>query len=251
MRAVVLQSNYLPWKGYFDLIHDCDVFIFYDEANYTKNDWRNRNRIYSPNGLQWLTIPIPRESVHLKISQVRIIDRYWQKKHLKVIRYAYESAPYFVQLEPLLEEFYVRKTWESLTELNHDMIERISRLLGIHTRFLDSKDFELQGGRTSRLLDLLTKVGADEYLTGPSAKEYLNPEEPLFRAKGIRITYKDYSGYPSYRQQSRPFIHQVSILDLLANIKLEEIGSYIWGWREEGQGPRQPSPTEGASAHRS
>ena len=232
MKAVVLQSNYLPWKGYFDLIHEADVFIYYDEVKYTKNDWRNRNRIYSPNGLQWLTVPIPRNSTHLKISEVKITDPYWQKRHFKTLQGAYQSAPFFSQLAPLLEAFYLERKWESLALLNRFAIEKISGLIGIETQVLDSADFDLSGNRVDRLLDLLIQAGANEYITGPAAKDYLEGKESLFAEKGIKLNYKDYSGYPAYRQQRSPFVHEVSILDMLANLKREEIGHHIWGWRE-------------------
>ena len=188
MRVVALQSNYLPWKGYFDLIHEADVFIYYDEVKYTKNDWRNRNQIYSANGLQWLSIPIPKNSVKQKISEVKILDPYWQKRHFKSLLCAYHSAPYFSQVEPLLKEFYLQGKWESLTELNRCLIERISRFLGIETRFLNSADFCLPEGRVVRLLELLTQVGAREYITGPAAKTYLQGKESFFADRGIKLT---------------------------------------------------------------
>lgn len=231
MKAVILQSNYLPWKGYFDLIHEADKFIFYDEVKYTKNDWRNRNRIYSPSGLEWLSIPVSKEAVRLKISEVKIPDTEWQKKHLKTVRYAYQSAPFFRQLESFLVEFYNQRCRGSLSALNRFAIETLSEWLGIKTQFLNSADFTLRGDRVARLVDLLQQVGADEYLTGPSAKDYLAGEESLFSEKGIKLIYKDYSGYPIYPQQRSPFVHQVSIIDMMANLKCEEIGWHIWGWR--------------------
>lgn len=233
MKAVVLQSNYLPWKGYFDLIYESDIFVFYDEVQYTKNDWRNRNRIYGANGLHWLTIPVPRSSVHLKISQVEITDPYWQARHFKSIRFAYESFPYYARIEPFLKEFYLEKKWKRLSELNQYSIREISRMLGIRTRFLNARDFHLKGGRIGKLIDLLKQVGATQYLTGPSAKNYLKDYEDLFMDAGISILYKDYAGYPPYPQRRSPFIHEVSILDMLVNLPLEGVGEYIWGRRQE------------------
>src|SRR5213075_1126236 len=103
MKVVILQSNYIPWKGYFDLIHDADVFVFYDEVKYTKNDWRNRNKIYTKNGLQWLTIPIGNEAVKSKISEVGLTSSQWQSQHRKAIELGYANAKYFEQLEPVLD----------------------------------------------------------------------------------------------------------------------------------------------------
>lgn len=227
-KVVILQSNYIPWKGYFDLINDADIFVYYDEVQYTKNDWRNRNKIYSVNGEQWLTIPIAKESVKLKISDVKIIDPSWQALHHKSIYYAYKKAPFFSQVESLINEVYLEKEWFSLVELNRYLIENISNMMGIQTRFVDSKKFDLSGERVDRLINILIQLGATQYISGPAAKGYLSDSEHLFEKNGIKLIYKDYSGYPSYKQMRKPFVPSVSILDLLVNVKLDEVKDYIW-----------------------
>jgi len=232
VKTVVLQSNYIPWKGYFDLIHDADVFIYYDEVQYTKNDWRNRNRIYTKNGLQWLTIPISADAVKLKISEVEIKDQNWQDLHYKTISLGYAKAPFFHQLKSLLEEVYIQKQWKNLSTVNRFLIEKISALLGIETTFKNSKDFILKGDRIERLINLLKQSGATTYISGPAAKEYLKGYEDLFVENNIQLQYKDYSGYPSYPQMKESFENYVSIVDMLANIELNEIKNYIWGWRK-------------------
>ena len=245
MRVVILQSNYLPWKGYFDLIHDADLFVYYDEVQYTKNDWRNRNRICSKNGLQWLTIPIAKAAVKQKISEVSLPEGNWQGDHFKSLYYAYKPAPYFHQLEPLLQEVYQGQTWTNLSALNRHLIERIAGMLGIQTRFADVRDYAVEGDRVSRLVNLLQQVGATHYLSGPSARDYLAGSEPLFAQAGIELAYKDYSGYPPYRQLSEPFEPAVSIVDLLANLSLEQVQHHIWGWRKDA-----PLATVGGSGVR-
>lgn len=222
MRAVVLQSNYLPWKGYFDLIQEADVFVFYDEVQYTKNDWRNRNRICSKNGPTWLTIPISRDAVKQKISEVRVPQTGWQQDHFQVLTHSYRPAPHFGQIEPLLQEIYQDRQWTHLSALNHFCTERIAQVLGLTTRFLDSKTFDLEGGRVERLVSLLRQVGATEYLSGPSARDYLAGSEPLFAAAGIELRFKSYAGYPEYPQLHAPFEHAVSVLDVLANVPLSD-----------------------------
>ena len=222
MRAVVLQSNYLPWKGYFDLIQNADVFVFYDEVQYTKNDWRNRNRICSKNGVQWLTIPISRDAVKLKISEVRLPETRWQEDHFQTLQHSYRPARFFRQIEPLLHDFYQTQVWTQLSKLNRHCTESIARLLGISTRFLDSKDFNLEGDRVARLVSLLRQIGATEYLSGPSARGYLAGSESLFAQAGIRLTFKRYEGYPEYPQLYSPFEPAVSILDVLANVDLAD-----------------------------
>ena len=229
MKAVILQSNYIPWKGYFHLIHEADVFIFYDEVKYTKNDWRNRNKIYTPNGMQWLSIPIESTAVKLKINKVDIISQRWQEHHYKSLYYGYKRAPFFSQLEKILKEVYIESRWNNLSELNQHLIKKISSLIGIQTKFLDSENFNLEGNRVERLINLLKDAGASEYISGPSAKEYLSGSENLFSEVGIQLTYMQYPSYPVYPQLYEPFRHDVSIYDLVANIKLEEINRYIWG----------------------
>jgi hypothetical protein len=232
LKVVVLQSNYIPWKGYFDLINDADVFVYYDETQYTKNDWRNRNKIYAVNAEQWLSIPIAKGAVKLKISEVQIKDASWQKLHYKSIYHAYKKAPFFSQIESLINEVYLEKKWLSLIELDRYLIEKISAMIGIKTRFVDSKNFDLSGEKVERLINILIQLGATQYISGPAAKDYLTGSEYLFEKNGIELIYKDYSAYPQYKQMREPFVHSVSILDLLVNVGLDEVGDYIWNTKK-------------------
>jgi|ERR1039458_2562997 hypothetical protein len=232
MKVAIIQSNYLPWKGYFDIIHDVDVFCFYDEVKYTKNDWRNRNKICSTNGSFWLTIPIHHDAVKQKINEVELTDKSWQKEHFDTIYHTYKKAPFFHQVEPLLNDFYKKKEWEYLSEFNHYSIQRISDYLGIKTKFVKSKDYNLTNNRIGRLINLLKDLNATKYISGPSAKDYLAASEKLFVDNSIELSYKDYTSYPEYHQMSKPFNQYVSILDLIANIDINEISYYIWGWRK-------------------
>jgi hypothetical protein len=230
MRTIaVLQSNYLPWKGYFDIIHDVDEFIFYDEVQYTKNDWRNRNRIYAPSGLRWLTLPCGYD-LSRSIDQVQLKNELgWAADHLNKLREAYRKAPFFRQYIGFFESVYLERTWIHLSELNQFLIRAIAKdFLGIDTVFSDSRAYGAQGDRKERLLNLLTAAGAERYVSGPSARSYIAEQD--FAARGIRVTWKDYAGYPAYPQGRTPFEHNVSIVDLLFNVG-EAAGAYIWGWR--------------------
>lgn len=227
MKAAILQSSYIPWKGYFDIINDVDIFCFYDEVKYTKNDWRNRNKIYPKSGIQWLTIPIAKDAVKLKISEVRITDEKWQDLHHKSLKFSYNGAPYFAQLKNFMEELYLKNQWEYLSVLNQHSIKMISGYLGIKTRFIDSSELNLRGDRVERLINILKDLGADEYLSGPSAKDYLSGHEHLFTESGIFLKYKDYSAYKPYKQLTEPFEHFVSIFDMIANVSKESILSHI------------------------
>lgn len=227
--VAVLQSNYIPWKGYFDIIHDVDLFVFYDDVQYTRQDWRNRNLIKTPKGVEWLSVPVGTRIDRL-ICDVRIEDPGWAARHWRAIQTHYGKAPHFKTYQPLLEEVYVRSRWESLSELNQSLVKRIAReCLGIRTEFEDSRRYGAGGERLERLLDLLQKAGADAYVSGPAAKEYIDPAR--FERAGIKLAWKDYGGYPEYPQFHPPFVHGVTVLDLLFQVG-PDAPRYIWGWRE-------------------
>ena len=227
--TVVLQSNYIPWKGYFDLVHDADTFVFYDDLQYTKNDWRNRNKIKSTNGSEWLTIPVG-SAVDRLVCDVDIKNNIWQTKHWRTIEQNYGRAPYFKYYKGLFEEVYLGRYWSNLSELNQSLIRMISAdILGLKTKFEDSRTYSLSGKKLERLLDLVVKTGAERYISGPAARDYIDPH--FFSAVGIDLIWKDYAGYPEYPQRFPPFEHSVSVLDLLFNVG-PEAPWYIWGWRD-------------------
>ena len=228
--VALLQSNYIPWKGYFDIIKDVDLFIFYDDVQFTKNDWRNRNKIKTPIGANWITIPVGADTRRL-ICEVMIRDRSWQLKHWKMISMNYAKSRFFQDYQDFLEEVYLERRWHSLSELNQYVIDRIAReCLGINTEFRDSREYAASGHKLDRVLDVLNKAGADRYVSGPSARDYIDPSR--FTGAGIELLWKDYSGYPEYPQRHPPFEHGVSILDLLFSVG-PKAPWYIWGWREE------------------
>lgn len=231
-RVAVIQSNYIPWKGYFDIIHDVDLFIFYDDVQYTKNDWRNRNLIKTAQGVTWLTIPVGAHNEKL-ICDIKLLDNRWSKKHWETIRQCYARADHFRDYREFFEHVYLERKWTSLSELNQFLIKTISsNFLGVRTEFKDSREYSLGSGRLERLIELLKKAGATSYISGPAAKGYI--DESRFAETGIELVYKDYSGYPEYPQLFPPFVHQVSILDLLFNCGSSG-AYYIWGWRQACQ----------------
>ena len=225
MKAAVIQSNYIPWRGYFDIMHDADVFVFYDDVQYTVNDWRNRNRVKTANGVVWLTIPIGDQNDR-RICDVEIRDRSWARKHWMTIEQSYHRAPGFARYRDFFKNFY-SQTWDSLSVLNQSMITAIAvELLGIRTRILDSRDFELSGKAGDRLLMLLQKIGATDYISGPAAREYLDAE--AYARAGVRVHWKDYSRYPEYPQLHGAYEPNLSIVDLLMNCG-DSAPRYIWG----------------------
>lgn len=225
MRVAVLQSNYLPWKGYFDLIRKSDAFVFYDDVQFTKNDWRNRNLIKTPRGTEWISVPVG-ANIHRLIQEVPIESSSWQFSHWGKIKANYLHAPYFKEYADFFEEIYRKNTWTMLSDLNQTTIERISReILNISkVKFFRSSDYELRGTRQERLLGLLKKVGATHYISGPSGANYIEPE--VFVSHGVTLEYIDYSKYPVYPQLYPPFSHGVSILDLIFNCGPNSFASF-------------------------
>ena len=229
MKVAVDQPNYIPWKGYFDLINDVDLFVFYSDVQYTVRDWRNRNKIITPNGEMWLSVPCGKDTRRL-ICEARMTDEEWQRKHYETLKFAYGRKPYFGWVKPLLDEVYLERRWEYLCDLDIFLTKRIARdYLNIKTEFADSRDYETRGVKHERMLSLLEEVGADIYESGPAAKAYIIPED--YTMRGIELRWKLYDGYPEYPQGDNGFNHNVSILDLLCNVG-EEAPYYIWGWRE-------------------
>lgn len=228
-KVVILQSNYIPWKGYFDLIHDADVFIFYDDVQYTNRDWRNRNKIMTAAGPRWLSIPCGADTKRL-ICEVQLNDHSWQAVHWDTIRQNYRRAPHFERYREFFEEIYLGQQWGNLSELNQHMIKSISKdLLSIRTTFEDSRAYELSGKRLERILDLVAQSGATHYISGPAAKSYI--DEAACANIGVELIWKDYSGYPEYPQGPLQFEHGVSVLDLLFHTGPAAC-DYIWGHRQ-------------------
>jgi hypothetical protein len=215
-RAAILQSNYVPWKGYFDLIGSVDEFVLYDDVQYTKNDWRNRNRIKTAQGVQWLTIPVRIGGrFGQRVLDAEIADPGWGVRHWRTLTQSYARAPHFDRVRDAFEDLYLGAAEPSLSRVNRRFLERACELLGIRTRITWSDEYVTPPGRIERLIDLCRQLGAGEYLSGPAARDYLDPA--AFARAGIEVIWMDYSGYPEYPQLFPPFVHEVSILDLLFN----------------------------------
>ncbi|MGB8215559.1 MAG: WbqC family protein [Anaerolineales bacterium] len=216
MNCVILQPSYIPWRGYFDQINRADVFVFYDDVQYDKHGWRNRNQIKTAQGRQWLTIPVHSGGVVEKSIPIRQVEidwsKPWNKAHWKALTFAYGRAPFFQEYAGLLEPFYQRKD-VFLADLTIELTVALAGALGIRrTRFVRSSELQASGQKTDRLVQILTQLGASHYISGPSAGEYIEAEK--FASAGITLEYMDYN-YPEYPQLYPPFDPHISILDLL------------------------------------
>jgi hypothetical protein len=217
MKSVaIIQSNYIPWKGYFDMIAAADEFIIYDDMQYTRRDWRNRNQIKTPQGAQWLTVPVKIKGRYLQEIRDTEIDRTdWAVEHWKTITMNYKRSVHFREIAEWLEPMYLQRSYKNLSELNRALIESICNYLAIKTKIVNSWNYEVSGGKTERLALLCKQSGSDRYISGPAARAYI--DESIFADYGIKVCWFDYAGYPAYPQLWGLFIHNVSILDLLFN----------------------------------
>jgi len=215
-KIAIVQSSYIPWKGYFDLISLVDEFILYDDVQYTRRDWRNRNIIKSPSGPFWLTIPVEAKGQYFqKIKDTKVSGQGWRAKHWKSICSNYTRAPYFKEYSSIFEELYLGSNETYLSAINYSFITAVNKILDITTKISWSSDYNLVEGKTERLVNFCQQASATAYVSGPSAKDYIKDE--YFEKNNIQLIWMDYSGYPEYNQLYSPFAHQVSIIDLIFN----------------------------------
>jgi hypothetical protein len=215
-RIAILQSNYVPWKGYFDLINSVDEFVVLDDAQYTKRDWRNRNKLKTQQGTAWLTIPVQVKGRYLqRIDETLVSDPSWVDKHWRAIEFGYARAPHFGDWGPRIEALYTAEPEQALSEINLRFLRAACEWLGISTPLTRSRDYAVEGTRGDRILALCQAAGAEEYVSGPAARVYL--DEARFAEAGVRVFFADYAGYAEYEQLYPPFEHGVSILDLVLN----------------------------------
>lgn len=213
-RVAIVQSSYIPWKGFFDLIQSVDEFMLFDDAQYTRRDWRNRNVVKTKEGPAWLTIPVRATgNFHAPVRDIETDGHKWRETHWRTIAGSYTRAPHFADYAAVFEGLYLGTSETKLSLVNRAFIEAICGILGIHTKLSWSMDYVVERGRTERLVSLCRQAGATTYLSGPTARGYM--EEALFAEAGIALEFFDYSGYPEYPQFFPPFRHEVSVLDLL------------------------------------
>ncbi len=217
-KVIITQSNYIPWKAYFDSMALVDIFILYDDVQYTRRDWRNRNLIKTPHGLKWLTIPVEvKGKFFQRIRDVRVSNKKWAKSHLMTIQCNYARARHFHEVFPFLEQLYLQaERLEFLTEINYLFLQGIARYLGMKTPIKFSWEYPYTSKeKNMRLIEICQLANATDYYSGPSAQNYMELE--LFKKHNIQVHWLDYSDYPEYLQLYPPFEHGVSIIDLLLN----------------------------------
>lgn len=216
-RVAILQSSYVPWRGYFDMIRRVDHFLLYDEVQYTRRSWRNRNRIRTAHGVHWLTVPVRvKGQFEQRIDQTRIDGTAWAHKHWRTLRHAYGRAPYWERYAERLEALYLDDPPSHLSVLNRRFLRALCELLAIDTPIEMSTDYRSEPGRNRRLIRLCRELDADVYVSGPSARVYV--DEDQFAAAGLRVEWLDYPEYAPYLQVHGGWEPRLSVLDLLFNV---------------------------------
>ncbi len=216
--VVVVQSSYVPWKGYFDLVNLADEFVVYDDVEFSRGTWRNRNRIKTAQGLRWLTIPIRYKGrSHARIDEIEVSEPTWSAQHWRALATSYADAPHFGDYADRVEKLYLGHDETHLSAINLRFIAALCELLGIETPITRSGvDYHPAGSGTERLVDLLGLTGATRYISGPAGRDYI--DAALFSEAGIELQWMDYGGYRPYPQPHPPFEHAVSVLDLLFSV---------------------------------
>ena len=228
-KIIITQSNYIPWKGYFTTMKKATHIILYDDAQYTRRDWRNRNKIITQKGPTWLTIPIDvKGKFDQKVNEAKVKNNQWPIDHWNKIRENYKKAPCFKQYSKYFEDIYLKQLpkYEYLSDINRIMLKECINLLDIKIEVLDSRDFDIRGGKTGKLINICKDLEANEYFTGPAAKGYM--EESLFDENNIKLTYYDLENFPEYKQMWKGFSHHVSILDMFFNLGDETNKYFNW-----------------------
>ncbi len=215
MQIAILQPSFIPWLGYFDQIARTDAFVFLDDVQYTRRDWRNRNRIRTASGWMWLTVPVQTRGKFDQSLLETQIDHStdWRAKHLQTLRHNYTRAPYFEEVFPQLENVYAREL-ALLVDFCLEMLATINQILGLQTKIYRSSELNIEGQKADKILSLCQALNADEYLTGDLARDYLPVDE--FEERNIKLTYQNYV-HPEYHQLHAEFFSHLSVIDLLFN----------------------------------
>jgi hypothetical protein len=230
MRCAIMQPTYFPWAGYFNLMHRVDAFVFLDDVQYEKGTWQNRNRVMVQGQAHWLTVPAPRAFLGQVIREVEIPGEHWRRKHLRLLEQAYARHPYAAQMlaaaAPLNDTGIDR-----LGELNIRIISALARALGISTRLLRASELGIEGGRTERLVRICERLECDEYLSPPGSADYL-AEDGFTRQAAVRLSFNEYVPAPYPQAGAQAFVSHLSMLDVIANVGLEQAAAYACSGRE-------------------
>jgi hypothetical protein len=209
----IRQPGYLPYMGFFKKIQSCDIFVFLDDVQFEKNDWDNRNKIKTSEGVMWLTVPVVHKFGQ-KLNEIKIANNgNWKDKHRKAIKLNYQKSRFFENYWSEIDDI-LAKEWDTLIDLNFILINYFSSKMGINTKTIRSSELKIKNSGSERLLEICKNVSADTYLSGELGKNYL--DEEIFRQSKINIIYEKFQ-HPIYTQLGNIFQSNMSIMDLLFN----------------------------------
>ncbi|MBF0553533.1 MAG: WbqC family protein [Nitrospirae bacterium] len=232
LKCAIIQPSFLPWRGTFHIINSVDKYIVFDDVQYDKHGWRNRNRIKTHIGVQWITLPVLTKGLSTQMIKDAKIDnkKNWQKKMIKTITSSYKDAPFFYLADVIFS--ILSRGYNYLLDIDMDLLVAINKLLRIDVDILFSSDLNIEyDDRISRIVSLCKAVGANHYISGPSARDYIK-DNSIFENNGIVLEYQTYD-YPPYNQIYGEFIPDLSIIDLLFNVGIEHAGDNIWNIRKK------------------
>jgi hypothetical protein len=226
MKIAIMQPTFLPWVGYFKLISKVDIFIFFDDAQYSKNSWHNRNRILLKNEIKWLTLPIKKKSLNTSINNTTIdYTKAWKNNIISKIDNAYKNHDFFNDLV-FLKSFIKNFDNNCLSTLNIEIIKLISRELNILSRFKLSSSFNIDAKRSDKIIELCILNQASKYISPIGAKDYIE-EDGNFSKSKIKLSFFDYRPKIYNQINQKEFISHLSIIDLIANIGLKKSKEYL------------------------
>lgn len=243
MKIAIAQPTYLPWLGYFDLIDQVDQFVLLDSVQFEKQSWQQRNRIKTPTGLLWLTVPVVfRGKLGQRIADVEIREPEFWRDHIRAIELNYRRSPYFDRYYGEFNELLRTEAANAdLSQLTIGILRWFVRVLGIKTPMIRSAELPVQGKRTELLAELCTSLRATAYLSPLGSAEYLLGDMAILTDRNVNVTFQHYE-HPVYTQMFPPFVPYATVLDLLFNEgdgSLDIIRS----------GRRQPYLPEEAASH--
>lgn len=224
-KVIITQPNYIPWKGYFSNMRDVDYLVIYDDVQYTRRDWRNRNYMITSNGPVLISIPVnTKGKFHQKINETTISDQNWYIKHWNFIETNYKKTKFFSEYRDIFYNLYYNIETNIISEIDLIFITKIIELLKLDIKILKSSDLNVLGDRNTRLLNICKMLDSDTYYSGPAAKSYL--DEKLFTDNNIQINYYNYNNFKEYQQNWNGFDHKVSILDMFFNLGPDTINYF-------------------------
>lgn len=218
MQIAIMQPTYLPWLGYFDLMAQVETFVYLDDVQFSKQSWQQRNRIKTPKGLEWITVPVLiKGRFGQTIAEVELRDAKFWVEHFRTLEVAYGRAPFWeTYRQELFELFQGLGEMTHLVQVNLAVLEWLERVLDIRTRTVRASELKVEGKRSERLVAICRALGAESYLSPIGSAEYLDLDQHVFEAAGIEVTCQNYT-HPTYTQLFPPFLPYASVIDLILN----------------------------------